>query len=77
MSAAGELETAIARTIEEYTTYGDVGRALPDLWLLVGARIVELTGLSDAASAVALAADDIAGLPDDTSVTIVSMARRA
>ena len=77
MSAAGELETAIARMIEEYTTYGDVGRARPDLWLLVGARIVELTGLSDAASAVALAADDIAGLPDDTSVTIVSMARRA
>jgi N-methylhydantoinase A len=77
LTSAERLETAIAAAIEEFTTYGDVGRALPDLWLLVSARIVELTGLSDTASALALAADDIAGLPADTPVAIVAMPKRA
>ena len=72
-----QLETAIVAAIEEHTNYGDVGRALPDLWLLAGARIVELTGLSDAESAVALAADDIAGAPAEALVAIVVVAKRA
>jgi N-methylhydantoinase A len=76
-TSAGQLENAIVAAIDEHTSYGDVGRALPDLWLLAGARIVELTGLTDAESAVALAADDIAGLADDTIVAIVVVAKRA
>jgi N-methylhydantoinase A/oxoprolinase/acetone carboxylase beta subunit len=76
-TSAGQLSSAIVAAIDEHTSYGDVGRALPDLWLLAGARIVELTGLTDAESAVALAADDIAGLPDDTSAAVVVVAKRA
>ena len=68
---------AIAAAIEELTAYGDVGRALPDLWLLAGARIVELSGLLDAEGAAALAADDLAGLPPVAAVAIVAAARRA
>ena len=75
--AAGRLETAVAAAIEEYTTYGDVGRALPDLWLLVGARIVELTGLTEAAGVMALAADDVTGLAADAVVAIVALPKRA
>jgi N-methylhydantoinase A/oxoprolinase/acetone carboxylase beta subunit len=74
---AGQFESAIIAVIDEHTTYGDVGRAVPDLWLLAGARIVELTGLTGAESAMALAADEIAGLPDDAVVGIVTVARRA
>jgi len=73
----GRLESTIAALIEEHTAYGDVGRALPDMWLLAGARIVELTGLTDTATAVALAADDVSGLPDDASIAIVAVAKRA
>ena len=76
-TTAGRLDAAIAAAIEEHTTYGDVGRALPDVWLLIGARIVELTGLSEAAGAAALAADDVAGLPDDAVVAIVAVSKRA
>jgi N-methylhydantoinase A/oxoprolinase/acetone carboxylase beta subunit len=75
-TSAGRLEGAIGAAIEEHTTYGDVGRALPDLWLLVGARIVELTGLTSTEDAVALATDDIAGLSEDVSIAIVSVAKR-
>jgi N-methylhydantoinase A len=77
MSTAGRLEASIAAAIEDYTSYGDVGRALPDIWLLIGARIIELTGLTDAAGAMALAADDVAGLPEETAVALVAMVKRA
>jgi len=43
----------------------------------VGARIVELTGLLDGEGAAALAADDVAGLPGDEPVAIVSLPKRA
>jgi N-methylhydantoinase A len=71
------VPNALATAIDDYTSYGDVGRALPDLWLLAGARIVELTGLLDAESATALAADDTAGLTNDEPIGIVAIARRA
>jgi N-methylhydantoinase A len=77
LTAAGALPRALAETIDTHTAYGDVGRALPDLWLLVGARIVELTGLADAESAAALATDDASGLPDDATIAIVAVVRRA
>jgi len=74
---AGRVPGALAAAIEEHTTYGDVGRALPDLWLLVGARIVELTGLAEAGGAVALAGDELAGLSADAPVAIVAVRKRA
>lgn len=77
LTTAGALATALANAIEAGTTYGDVGRALPDLWLLAGARIVELCGLAAAADATGLAADDIAGLAPDALVAIISAPRRA
>jgi len=77
LSSAARLPVALAATIEEHTSYGDVGRALPDLWLLVGARVVELTGLAYAEDAAALANDEIRGLPDDSVTAIVAVAKRA
>jgi len=76
-ASAALAVSAIAATIEEHTSYGDVGRALPDLWLLAGARIVELSGLTDAESATALAADEVAGMPETTPIAIVVAAKRA
>ncbi len=67
----------VRAVLEEHTAYGDVGRVLPDLWLLVGARTVELAGLIDAESALALLADDVAGSTDDESLAIVAIPRRA
>jgi N-methylhydantoinase A/oxoprolinase/acetone carboxylase beta subunit len=77
LTTAAEAANAIASAIEEHTSYGDVGRALPDLWLLAGARIVELTGLTDADSAVALAADEVTGMPETAALAIVAVAKRA
>jgi N-methylhydantoinase A/oxoprolinase/acetone carboxylase beta subunit len=70
---AAQLRAAI----DDHTAYGDVGRVLPDLWLLAGARTVELAGCVDAESVLALVADDLAGLADDEPLAIVAVPRRA
>ena len=67
------LERTLDIALESETTYGDVGRAVPDVWLLAGARTIELNGMSDAAAAAALAADDIAGLPDTEQLAIIAI----
>jgi hypothetical protein len=41
------------------TDFGDAGRALPDVHLLVGARIVNLSGLAELEQAVALAQTEL------------------
>lgn len=71
-AALAQLE----RAIEEHTVYGDVGRALPDLWLLAGARMTEFAGLSDAGGAAALVRDELAGRAPDALVAIVAAPKR-
>ncbi len=71
------LPRALAALIEEYTAYGDVGRAPPDLWLLAGARALELVGIADADAAAAIARDEIAGLADDVPLAVVAIPKRA
>jgi N-methylhydantoinase A len=76
-TTVARLEATIAATIEEQTVYGDVGRALPDLWVLAGARVIELAGLLDAEGAVALVRDDVAGLAPEVPVVLIAATKRA
>ncbi len=67
----------LRRAIDEHTAYGDVGRVLPDLWLVAGARTIELAGCVDAESVLALVADDLAGAADDATLAVIAVPRRA
>ncbi len=69
--AARELENAITNL----TDFGDAGRALPDINILIGARIVNLSGLAEMEQAVALAETELENLPEDEKVVIVATAR--
>src|SRR5262249_44416163 len=51
---AGTVEESAYRAIERDTRFGDVGRALPALYLLRRERIATYDGLAAAAQAVAL-----------------------
>jgi N-methylhydantoinase A len=63
--------------IDEHTAYGDVGRVLPDLWLLAGARTIELAGCVDAESVLALVADDLTAASDTETLAVIAIPRRA
>ncbi len=65
------LERELPAAVEEMTTFGDVGRALPGVTLAYGSRIAEFTGLDSAASVVALAQTELAGLDAERPVAVV------
>lgn len=76
------IETIVANTIREIedvinklTDFGDAGRSLPDIHVLYGARIVNLSGLAEIEQAIALAKTELENLPDDQRVVIVACAK--
>jgi len=76
-TTAGEIQTALRAAIEEATSFGDVGRALPDVYVLHGARMADFSGLASADQAVALAIEELAGREPDAPVVIVAAPNRA
>jgi hypothetical protein len=63
--------------LDEHTRYGDAGAELPQLFLGVRGRIVNLSGLLNAAQVIALAQAEIAGLAADEQVMIAIAPRGA
>lgn len=71
-TTVARVELEIENTINKLTDFGDAGRTLPDIYLLVGARIINLSGLADAEQAIALAKTELENLPPDENVVIVA-----
>jgi N-methylhydantoinase A/oxoprolinase/acetone carboxylase beta subunit len=74
---ASETERAASRAIERDTRFGDVGRALPALYLLRGERIATYDGLAAASQAVALALEELEGCDPAEVVALLTVPRRA
>ncbi len=70
-NTANELE----KVITNLTDFGDAGRSLPDIHLLIGARIVNLSGLAEIEQAIALAKTELENLPNDERIVIVATAK--
>jgi N-methylhydantoinase A len=70
-NVARELETII----NKLTNFGDAGRALPDIHLLVGARIVNLSGLAELEQVTALALTELENLAADEQIVIIAAPR--
>jgi N-methylhydantoinase A len=69
--ALGKLD----EVMQQLTDFGDAGRTLPDVHLLVGRRIVHLAGLADVQQALALAKTELDNLPTHLPVVIVAVAK--
>jgi N-methylhydantoinase A len=69
------ISREIESVINKLTDFGDAGRALPDINLLIGARIVSLSGLAELEQAVALANTELENLPSDEKIIIVATPR--
>ena len=73
----GDLEKRLRIAIEDATSFGDVGRALPELYVIHGARIADFSGLASAEQAVALAREEIGGREESEPVAILTVPRAA
>ena len=76
-TSAGVIEETLRAAIEAATSFGDVGRALPNVYVLHGARMADFSGLASADQAVALAVEELAGREPGAPVVILAAPNRA
>lgn len=77
LTTAATVEESAYRAIERSTRFGDVGRALPALYLLRGERIATYDGLASAQQAVALALEELEGCRESEPVALLTLPRQA
>ncbi len=72
LTTASEAARVIADLSEEYATFGDAGKVLPGIMLLTGAKIVDLSGLADTSSMVAIAQTELSQASNDLKVIVIA-----
>lgn len=65
-------EDLIRRMVEEHSTWGDAGKTIPDILLLLGARVIDLSGLLNEEQVLSLARSELANLPAGSEVIVVA-----
>jgi hypothetical protein len=75
-TTAAALEADLRTMLDRLIDFGDAGRTIPDVHLLVGARVVNLAGLADDGQILGLAGVEVRAQPADTPVVIIATARR-
>lgn len=76
-TTAGNVARDVAAAVESATNFGDVGRALPALYLVRGGRIAAFEGLADATQAADLAAEELSGCEPSEPIAILTVPRSA
>jgi N-methylhydantoinase A/oxoprolinase/acetone carboxylase beta subunit len=71
-SSVQHIARDLERLLTRLTDFGDAGRALPDAHVLVGARLINLSGLADAEQAIKLAGAELEALPPEEPLVIVA-----
>lgn len=74
-SPVGKWQSALDQILKSATTYGDSGAVLPDLYLLCGSRLIDLSGLQTRDQILALATTELAGYSPDESLALLCQRR--
>lgn len=74
-STVGQVARELVHLAEEHASYNDGGKTLPDLFILYGNKILDLTGLLTAEHASSLTQLELEGLPPDQPVLLLASLR--
>ncbi len=77
LTTAARASAVLDQAVEAATSFGDVGRSLPDLFLLYGPRIADFSGLASAQQVLALAQEELSGAEPQEPVVILTAPRPA
>jgi hypothetical protein len=66
------INDELARAVDALTDYGDAGRAIPDIFLLYGARIANFSGLATLEQVAALVETELRSLPPETKLVVIA-----
>ncbi|MHB8462546.1 MAG: hydantoinase/oxoprolinase family protein [Vulcanimicrobiaceae bacterium] len=72
-----DIAKTLASVMEAATRFGDVGRAAPDLFVLVGSRIADFSGFARADDAIALAEEEIRGRDPAAPIILLAVPKNA
>lgn len=70
------LNTALREMLSEYTSYSDGGTTLPGICLLLGRRVIDLSGLPRAEHVLSLASTETSGQDGDEPIVLLVERRR-
>jgi N-methylhydantoinase A len=76
-TTVAHIERDLTGAIDDDTVYGDVGRALPETYVIYNTRIADVGGTAERDGALALVREELAGLDHTTPVVILTARRRA
>ncbi len=71
----GNWESVLVRSMEEMTEYNDGGKTLPNIYMIFGKRIIDLSGLADEEHVKSLAGIELASVREDDTLIILCSAR--
>ncbi|MCF7832930.1 MAG: hydantoinase [Candidatus Marinimicrobia bacterium] len=72
-SSAAQAKTALMNILEDLTSYGDAGALLPGIYVLVGGRIIDMTGLIDEKQLTALLDIELQHIPADQVIVVIGV----
>lgn len=71
-AAVKEVEAKILAVLEEHCQWGDAGKVMPSIILLIGAKMIDLSGLADDEQILAVARIELENLPSDYTVIVAA-----
>ncbi len=66
------LKAVITETVEQLTDFGDAGRAIPDIFVLYGARFANFSGLADLEQVLVLSEVELRSLDPATKLIVIA-----
>jgi N-methylhydantoinase A len=70
-TTADQVENVISAIAEEHSVWGDAGKVIPDMMILAGPKIIDLSGLLNVEHVNTLAKAEMNELPRSTDVVVL------
>ncbi len=71
-----EVKTELSNIIAEYTTFGDAGALIPDLFIISGPKIIDLTGLISEPQILSMADIELKNVPGSMDILLMGAKKK-
>ena len=71
-----DVKTHISRLIEELRSYGDGGELMPDVYVVVSGKIVDMSGLIELSQILSLVEFDLKDLDQEEQAIVLAVKKR-